>query len=543
MKNTILFLLILLTLPSLVIGQSIDQSFETPTNMTDKQMDDAKNFEHSGIKERTIKEGCAKINDCKDEEDGFPLEMLIGKAYAMFGLISGGGGLMPTLTKKAAPEAAAGGTAGATEGTTAVAADAKSGADAGGAAAKGAEGKSETQNDYCMMVAMAYETVGGFIQQSLQKKAENKSAQQSDAQLQSLVNLKETHKARKTTASWQSGIYGAVAACYGAMAYTGQIALDWKYWAKLGGATTLMALYIKKAKKHGDAVKKVQLVIDSLPKTGECNPWTKTSCFCSEPTSKTNYPGEYQEVCVLNKGNFETPKVALGCGSVVGKKLQYDKNCECKKTNTCLKSNLKSYNPKFAVANNFMNEANKGFDMLNSGEFDEGKVAAFTTGAGAMASKIKGKLDTKTIPKPNLTVEQKKIADALKPYVPTELANFAAASPSSYSGGIKDSGTNSAAISKLSPSVKAKLADAINVNYKQGSGTISKDSDEPEFSFPIPGQAAEETSGTEVISFAEQAISKADVSNTPQTPIFDIISNRYRRSGWGKLETETVEKK
>lgn len=521
--------MLLLALPSLVIGETVDSHFETPTDMSDKQMNDAKNFEHQGIKERTIKEGCAKVNDCKSDEDGFPVEMLIGKAYAMFGMVTSGGGMIPTLTKKKpdAPKAA--------EGTKV--ADGAKGTD-GAKAAEGAKGEKDTQNDYCMMAAMAYETVGGLIQDSLQKKAQSKTEKVNDAQLQSLVNLKETHKARKTTATWQSGIYGGVAACYTAMAFTGTIALnDWKYWAKLGGATTLMALYVKKAKKHSDAAKKVQLVIDSLPKTGECNPWTKTSCFCSEPTSKDRYPAEYQEVCVLNQGNFDTPKIALGCGTVVDKKLQYEKECKCKQTNTCLKSNLKAYNPKFSVATNLMNEANKGFDLLNSGEFDEGKISAFTAAAGAMASKAKGKLDTKTIPKPTLSAEQKKIADALTPYVPAELASVAAASPEGYSGGIKDAPLNASAISKLPPSLKEKIADAIKVNYKQGGGSYSDDSSEPDFSFPIPGQAAPETSGTEVISFAEQAINKADVSNAPQTPIFDIISNRYRRSGWTKLQT------
>ena len=52
----------------------------------------------------------------------------------------------------------------------------------------------------------------------------------------------------------------------------------------------------------------------------------------------------------------------------------------------------------------------------------------------------------------------------------------------------------------------------------------------------MPGQAQESAGGTEIVSFAEAAVSKADVSNTPETPIFDIISNRYRRSGWQKLD-------
>lgn len=527
MKQTILTLLILLSLPSIVVGQSLDQSFENPTELTDKQMSDAKGFEHSGIKDRAIKEGCAGLNDCKEEDEGFPIEMVIGKAYALLGMMSGGGGMMPGLTKK--PEAKV-----EIEGPP-------NPADPPAPAA-GAE-KAETQPDYCMMVAMGYETLGGVIQDHLQKKAETKNKEIQDTQVQALLNLKETHKARKTTANWQSAIYGGVTACYVGMAFTGEIATDWKYWAKLGGATALTALYIKKANKHDKAAKKVQLVIDSLPKAGECNPWTKTSCFCSEPTSKERYPANYQEVCVLNGGNFDTPKVATGCGAVVGGKLTFDEKCKCKETNSCMKSNFKTYNPEFSVATNYMNEANKAFDLLNSGMYDEGKVSAVSYAAGAMASKVKGKLNTRTIPKVALNDEQKKMAAELAAYVPAPLASVAAASNSDYSGGVKESaGSSAAALGSLPSSLKEKLADTkIKANYRQGGGgsTYKPKSERPDFSFGFPKTGeAESASGTEVLSFAEQAISKADVNNTPETPIFDIISNRYRRSGWGKLEAE-----
>lgn len=553
MKQTIFTLLILLSLPSLVIGQSLDQSFENPSEFTDKQMSDAKTFEHSGIKDRVIKEGCAGLNDCKEDDEGFPIEMVIGKAYALLGMMSGGGGLMPTLTKK--PEVAKGaaegteGAEGAAKGTEGAAQGAEGAAQGAEGAAKGAEGaakageKAETQPDYCMMVAMGYETLGGVIQDHLQKKAEKKNQEIQDTQVQALLNLKENHKARKTTANWQSAIYGGVTACYVGMAFTGEIATDWKYWAKLGGATALTTLYIKKANKHDKAAKKVQLVIDSLPKAGECNPWTKTKCFCSEPTSKERFPANYQEVCVLNGGNFDTPKVATGCGAVVGGKLTFDENCKCKETNSCMKSNLKTYNPQFSVATNYMNEANKAFDLLNSGMYDEGKVAAVSFAAGAMAKKVKGKLNSRSIPRVALNDEQKKIAAELAAYVPAPLASVAAASNSNYTGGIKESAGNSAStLNKLPSSLKEKLADTrIKANYRQGNGggSFNSKSERPDFSFGFPKVGQEESSsGTEVLSFAEQAISKADVNNTPETPIFDIISNRYRRSGWGKLEAE-----
>lgn len=134
------------------------------------------------------------------------------------------------------------------------------------------------------------------------------------------------------------------------------------------------------------------------------------------------------------------------------------------------------------------------------------------------------------------------MAQELSQYMPSGLAAAAASAPanSNFRSGISETGSSSAAISKLTPEVKRKLAENIRVGYSQGSGNnTSSAGAEEEIVFPGFGPKKEEAAGgTEVISFAEQAVSKADVSNAPDTPIFDIISNRYRRSGWNKLDTE-----
>ena len=497
-------------------GESLDTTFANPTKMTDEQMNSAKDFVHKGIKDRAIKEGCSQggLNNCQDDDGSFPVESLIGKAYALIfgGMLNGADG--PSFTKK--PDAAA---AAQDTGTT-----------------PPTEVKEETSPDYCMYAAMAYETLGGMIQAGLQSKADQSAQASGDIQLQSLVNLKETHKARKKTANWQAGVYGAITACYAGMAYTG-ITLDWKYWAKIGGATTLTLLYKKKANKHSNAAKKVQTIIDSLPKSGDCNPWTGTKCFCQELTSKALFPTEYEEVCVLNNGNFDTPKAALGCGVVVDGKMQFDKECKCKQTKTCFTANLKSYSPKLEIGANLMNEANKGFDLLSNGDFDEGKIDHYANQMAAMGQRIKPKKDN--TPKVNLNAEQQKIANALAPTMGSAAALAAVSPPAGPRGGIVDPpALKSSALDNLSED-KGKIAEAIKASYKSGGRGSIASSNAPDFVFPgLMAQAPKENSNTEILTFAEQAVSKADVSNAPETPIFDIISNRYRRSGWGKLQEQ-----
>jgi hypothetical protein len=536
MKNLITLICSILIFPGLVmaIDSSIDGQFATPTNLTDKEMENAKNFIHQGVKDRKIQEGCKGLNNCLDDESGFPLEQIIGKAYVMMGMFTGDG-IVPKLTKRpvtSSDEKAKTGPANLPEVVETLNKEAAK-------PTKPKELKKEQKTDYCMIVAMSYELVGSALQTSLQKKAENRSSAITDPQLASLVNLRETHKARKTTASWQRNIYAGVTACYGYQMVAGGVQTDAKFVAKMAGASALTYLYQRKVSKHNDAAKKVQLVIDSLPKASDCNPWTGTKCFCSEKTSKDRYPLEYQQVCVLNDGNFETPKVALGCGTIVDKNVTFDKECKCKATNTCIQGYINPSGGISGIGINLLNEANKNFGLLGSGEFDQAKFDAASLSAQHLAAAVKLPVP-KDVPHYELTTDQKKMADHLSQFAPANIAAMAAASNSTgFKSGIKDSPISSAAINKLTPELRQKVAEAVKINYRQGdSQNGSASADEEEIFIPGFGTSSPEAhSGTEVMSFTEQAVSKADVSNAPDTPIFDIISNRYRRSGWNKLES------
>lgn len=514
-------------------SESWEQVYGTPTNLTDEQTKASQEFVHQGVKDEKIKASCAEqgLGTCDPNDvdpKGFKgvLEQHIGKAYTMvfggMGFLTGGGG--PTIQMK--PDAKS------TTTTTEVKADAKPDAKADGAKKDG-----EQNTDYCMYGAMGYEMISGLMQVSAQDKAQKESAQIPDAQLAALVNLKETHKARKKTATYQATAYGAVTACYAAYGAMGASLTDWKYWAKMGGAAALTMLYVQKAKKHGNAADKVQLVIDSLPKAGDCNPWTGTSCFCSHPTSKDLYPAQYQEVCVLNNGNFLAETGSMVCGVLVNGTMQLDTECKCKQTNTCFRAVMKDLNPTLSLGQNFMSQANKGFDLLGSGEYDPAKLNTYNAQIGAMAKGLKDKVKVNG-PNLKLTEDQKQAAKAFTDYMPDSVAAIAAAAPISNGprGGGLMGGVTSSALEKIPDSMKKKLAEEVKGNYNSSGSSNSTASTEQEFTLPQFGGPAQASKNVEEISFADKALSKADVSNAPDTPIFDIISNRYRRSGWTKLE-------
>jgi len=274
-----------------------------------------------------------------------------------------------------------------------------------------------------------------------------------------------------------------------------------------------------------------------LPPAGDCNPYTGTSCFCKEESSQQLFPSEFQQVCVRQLSLSEPP-ATVGCGVQINNEISLDKECKCKQNNSCFNTDLKALNPKFKIANNVLSAANQGFDLLESGDFQPAKLSSFSTDASAFASKTLKELKRKPL-KSNLNPEQQKAASDLAKVLPADIAAALATAPNGNSPvGLGMGGSPKANLDKLPQDLKKKVAEAIKADYntKGSSTTNPTGEDQPQFQMPTFGQKAAD-SGTEVVKFAEKAFNNADVNNTPETPIFDIISNRYRRSGWNKVES------
>jgi hypothetical protein len=418
------------------------------------------------------------------------------------------------------------------------AADAAPAKDATSGATTPAKPEAKDKKDYCIFIPIAYEAISMMTQMAGQKQAAQDS-QNLDPQLASLVQLKEAHKTRKKTATQQSVVYATTGACYAAMLATGGLTGGTMVYIKMGAAVALSALYMAKAKKHGQAANKVQEIIDSLPKAGDCNPWTGTSCFCSEKTSATLYPGQYNEVCVLNKGNFAGTKDNFGCAAQVNGQVTLDTTCGCKATNTCVASKISLGSSSLGMGANFVNDANKGLALLDPSQFDEAKLADFQSQMAAKLGGIKPKGDIADV---KLTPAQKALADEMSKYAPADVAAIAATgSPASPPMGGLMSNSTSSALDNLPTSLKKQVSDfAVSGGYKNNGGysPTSASPEQPGFTFPGMGGAQKPQGGTIVEEFANKAVSQADVRNAPDTAIFDIISNRYRTSAWKRLDTE-----
>lgn len=307
---------------------------------------------------------------------------------------------------------------------------------------------------------------------------------------------------------------------------------------KMGAAGALSALFISKASKHANAAKKVQEVIDSLPKAGDCNPWTGTSCFCSEKTSAKLYPGQFQEVCVLNKGNFDGGLSNMGCAVQVAGQISLDPSCGCKKTNSCLSSKISIGKSTLGLGANFVNDANKGLSLLDPSQFDQAKLNDFSTSMAGKLGAIKSK---DALPSVKLTPDQKSLADEMSKVAPASIAALAAASPNGEPpvGGLMGGGTASA-LDKLPEALKKEMKDFEVSGQYRGNGGSSPTTAAADPGFSIPGMGTQEAQGGIQVEeeFAARAVGNADVRNAPDTALFDIISNRYRSSAWKRLDAE-----
>jgi hypothetical protein len=541
MKFTLFLALTISILNNSTRAQSLNESFETSGNLTDQQAKEAKDFVHQGRKDGIISEQCSSqgLGTCSQNEVnsqasvfkgnfGEAIEQNIGKFYGLLfgasGFMTGGGGPTVGVVSQANKT------------------------DTGTFVKDGKEVKkseaADQKSDYCIYAAMGYEFISTYIQQGLQSKIEESLKEEKDLQLKALLALKKTHEARRKTSLYQGSIYAATSACYIARAASsqGRVVMDWKYWAKMTAAGGLSALYYVKAKKHKDAADKVQTVINALPSVGDCNPWTKTACFCAEKTSKNLYADTYQEVCLINQGQLDPNKVAVGCGVMKNGKMEYDKDCKCKSSNACFKPKFTNPKMKLGLGNNMMNMANTGFDLLGNGDFDSGAFDSYAIKSGAYAAKTKKMIEPKNIPTTNLSKKEKEIADSLKGVLPESVAALVAQSPSINPPGGLGEKSLSTALDKLPKDLKEKVAETEKSSDGKRGGGFSAVDDDEELGFSMPGKEEESQAGTEILTFADKALEKADVTQTPETPLFDIISNRYIRSGINKLQVEEEKK-
>lgn len=269
----------------------------------------------------------------------------------------------------------------------------------------------------------------------------------------------------------------------------------------------------------------------------------KPECYCYTPEGQRNPSRTSSTICQslftgksTTAGNYLTSADSQinGCVSNSGTP---DSSCTCKKNNTCISAlvgTISGINPgTFSMLSSSLSPVGK----LGNGSIDSGSVS----GEAAVNNALR-LLDTNKKLEKTAGLEQFN-ADKLKNTGPIEGALIAAAggaSPSSMTG-------SNASMGSLSPSSAAaelekELEKASDSNINTASGgestaPIGGGSGEEQLDF---GLAAEQGQADQIAEVMGQDLNygQSDINTGSTTNIFEVLSNRYQRSGMRRLFDE-----
>jgi hypothetical protein len=518
MKKILSFTLIIQLLSFNVFAETEEDQFGEGGNLTDQQRLDAQNFVHQGQVQKEYDEACKdQGNLCTDGTYAFKgegwqtLEQMVpvvSKAYSMFFGMTGS--KIQMKPKKDAPT--------------------------------NSNGKKEgdEKQDLCAFIPMVTEMGATAFQAIQQNQIENTEVKPESIQEESLYQVARTHDARAKSADMQFYGWTATGACYAAY-LIGGAKPNFSNIGKMSAAALLATFYKISAEAHKERSAEIIKIAEGMPGKGDCNPFTKTHCFCSEKTSFQFHPSEYQTACIP-KDYHKQPPVASGA-SCVDQNKKIDHSCQCKKTNSCMIDSLMMGAASLPFGASLVNGPFQALDYLKTGNFDSGSLNNAAQANSAFTKRVMdGIKNVEDLPKMNLDDNQKKTAKALNDLgVPAGVAAGIAASPqtggqlpSSMSDALASLKSNSP-INFPSGSGYKGIQSASN-GYKPNSGSLSgrRDSSNTN-SAPVQPTKGD---GVEVLEFADMAVKEADITKAPEKMLFDIISNRYRGSAWNKFEDQ-----
>ena len=399
------------------------------------------------------------------------------------------------------------------------------------------EGKEEKDGqDYCKYIAIGIEAVALFQSQQSGKVA-NIPANQDTAQKEVLYKAARSHKDRAKTHNLQFVGWGATTACYVGM-ILGPAAASTGNILKLAGAGLMTWFFKEQADHNEEYYKKVKGIADQLPGKGDCNPVTEKDCYCSEETTM-NDPA----ICLPQ---FHNNKVKLGNYRVacIDANAKVDPKCTCIDADACLDKRFMNEIKPFGFGTAFNSAATRPLSNLARGQLTAGDIASARNGSqNAFNQNGLSKIASQAGNPGGLNSgQQKTVQDLNKLGMPPKLAAFLAKSPTNsritangrrFRGGFfgrSRSGNRSFGTRKRR-----------NVLNFRGGGGINKKKRRrnkvPNFMSKFNKKGKSKKRG-KVLNYQDKAMRSAQINKDKNRPIFEIISRRYKVSGYKRLNVE-----
>jgi hypothetical protein len=498
-----LFLLILISIISFSAFSQNEESYDEIKPITAEELNTAETYMHNGQAQALSDDLCAnnKYSDiCTNETTAFRSESL--QKMEQF---------MPVVAKIYAMVAVAG----------------------------------AKEADLCAIIPAGVEA-GAVVMSQIENKqiAENlDQANSLSTQAQSFHATANKHKDLRKQTGMQAAGWIAGGVCYTAKiiasltpaALASPDAINAKeramMYVKLGGSVAMGSFYAVKAKYHNERYKELKAIAAKLPGRGDCNPVTETSCFCSEETSQTADPANYQKYCVPAElaNRTGTPTACVTATGLA------DPNCNCKLTNSCITTKIGKLGLELGFNGAHLQSIINGIKPLGTGFYG----ADFQTTTDANLAFAKKQLDKApaATEDPNLTAEQKKTAALIASMgVPKSIAASLAKQPSAdLPTSIANYNPNASTTSPVSYSKDPVM--------RKGK-TIRKKKTNTRGSNPFARKTSKSSngSGVEINGYIEKAQREAEIVKDTSKPIFDIISYRYKKSAWREFKSNLEEK-
>ncbi len=397
----------------------------------------------------------------------------------------------------------------------------------------------------CKLVATAG-TMGLTIADLMAKNNAEKKYKKADteiAQTEALYTIANNHDQNRKSNVAQASIFGTVAVCYGiaaAIEYTPygdkKKAVEYTVYAGLAG--TLASLSGISADRHAETRDKATEAAARIPQKGNCHPGTP--CFCAEKREKSEefHNAEYEKNCVLDElQRGDSTLIGMACINGQG---QPDPACNCKKNNTCLDETIKKEIQGLNLDNKLKAHLADSFNIVTNGSLS-GKQADLISKRANVFQKIAEKNAEKLLNGQSIKPGDSELASA---YQSNGMSPVTAAIASS---------------AKLSPAAKAKLAKITGTTMPSRyarTGSNKKKSyhkaQQPNFAInygvdDLFKKLTEEQKTAEIdpaerlkqykrIRAQKRAMAMAEINPLENEPIFDIISQRYLKSGFIKIE-------
>ena len=460
---------------------------------------------------------------------------IISKAYSQFSMMMSGGSLIGNATETSTDVASAGADA-------AVDTSKKAGEKAGEQASKG---KNKKKIDFCGMIGAGTEMVGAFNQDQYQKHLSQIPMKAENVQTESLMKIQQQYREKAKNQELNSVGWAGTAVCYVGRMATGGIDVDGGTILKTIAAGAIGVFNGFSAKNHRAMADELNVVIQNMPKNGDCNPITETHCFCSLPENLNN-----EKYCMpeIRARAFKQYGTQVSCLDANGNP---DGSCSCIARNNCFDVTYMQSLDGISFGKSF-DEANaKAMRQIARGTI--GKSSNLGNGdlSNNAIKKIKNALQRvadKEMPNNRpLNSDEKKQALYLHGLgIPKSMAAALAKTPSPNSRMLARVRTNFVPSDnnynwKSNRKSKSKVQgfnNASNFSIGNNSNSGGRRNSNRDFQALIKGKGKTGSSGNggKVLNFAEKARAQASISTRKDVSIFQIISRRYQISSEERLK-------